>query len=415
MKRVELSAASWKNPRVAHESLAAALGFPAYYGHNLDALYDCLTDLPETQLVIEDCDQAAAEMPEKWPGFLSVFSDAAKANSALEIILLPGKGGSGSITHGPKGNISKAPFLSTLLACYQVRRRPAQKEAFGRYIQETAQSLGYSYRMETQKGRLASRNLIVGDPEKAKVVFTAHYDTCSEMPVPNLIFPKNMVLTILVQMPLILLMVALGIGAGTLAYRWTGQELSYRLVFLVVYFGLFALMFLGPANRHTANDNTSGVAALLSIMASLPAQQRHTAAFLFFDNEEYGKVGSKQYKKAHPDLMEGKVLLNLDCIGDGDNFLIVAPKKAEDELKNLLRDAFRDEDGKRAVHCSAKNTHYNSDQMSFPQGAAVAACRKNRFGYYVPRIHTRRDVICAESNLAYVTQGALRLTEALSR
>ena len=34
-----------------HENLAVALGFPVWYGHNLDALYDCLTDLSEDTLL----------------------------------------------------------------------------------------------------------------------------------------------------------------------------------------------------------------------------------------------------------------------------------------------------------------------------------------------------------------------------
>ena len=91
MNRVQLSAAAWDTPQAAHDALARALSFPDYYGRNLDALYDCLTDLSETQLVIEDCAQAARQM-EKWPGFLTVFMDAAGANPGLEIRLLPGNG-----------------------------------------------------------------------------------------------------------------------------------------------------------------------------------------------------------------------------------------------------------------------------------------------------------------------------------
>jgi len=30
---------------VIHEQLAHALQFPDFYGHNLDALYDCMTDV----------------------------------------------------------------------------------------------------------------------------------------------------------------------------------------------------------------------------------------------------------------------------------------------------------------------------------------------------------------------------------
>lgn len=91
MKRVQLSAAAWRSPMDAHADLARALDFPAYYGHNLDALHDCLTDLNDTQLVIEDCAPASARI-ENWSGFLAVFFDAALNNPGLEIRLLPGNG-----------------------------------------------------------------------------------------------------------------------------------------------------------------------------------------------------------------------------------------------------------------------------------------------------------------------------------
>jgi RNAse (barnase) inhibitor barstar len=95
MKRVQLSAARWLSAAQAHGALAAALDFPEYYGKNLDALHDCLTDLNDTQLVIEDC-AAAGEKMEKWPRFLAVFFDAAAENPGLEIKLLPGNGDYGA-------------------------------------------------------------------------------------------------------------------------------------------------------------------------------------------------------------------------------------------------------------------------------------------------------------------------------
>ena len=88
MNRVQLSAAAWDTPEKAHAALADALAFPAYYGHNLDALHDCLTSLGDIQLVITDCAAASAGM-EKWSGFLSVFFDAASENPGLDIRLLP--------------------------------------------------------------------------------------------------------------------------------------------------------------------------------------------------------------------------------------------------------------------------------------------------------------------------------------
>ena len=88
MNRVQLSAAAWDTPEKAHGDLARALSFPAYYGNNLDALHDCLTGLRDVQLTITGC-AAAGEKMEKWPGFLSVFFDAAKENPGLNIRLLP--------------------------------------------------------------------------------------------------------------------------------------------------------------------------------------------------------------------------------------------------------------------------------------------------------------------------------------
>ncbi|MBE5781750.1 MAG: M28 family peptidase [Clostridiales bacterium] len=304
-------------------------------------------------------------------------------------------------------------ILNELLEKYQVRRTKAQKTAFLEFAQEACAKRGYEARIEEYKGSRKSRNLVAGDPEKALVIFTAHYDTCAEMPVPNLIFPKNMPLTFLVQMPLVLVMLALGLGTGLLLWHVTGNELMYSLGFLTVYFGLFALIFFGPANRHTANDNTSGTASLFRIMEMLPEDQRKKAAFIFFDNEEFGKIGSQQYAKAHPDIKKNALIVNLDCIGDGQHFLIVAPKKKDEALEKLLLDSFQDQGEHKAIHCSAKNTHYNSDQLAFTKGTAIAACRKNKLGYHVPRIHTRRDVICEESNLEYVCQGAVKMVDFL--
>lgn len=90
MATIRLSAASWKTPQDAHRALAVALDFPAYYGHNLDALHDCLTALPPTELLIANCGRAAAAMPEKWPGFVQVFLDSARENSRLRLSLYPG-------------------------------------------------------------------------------------------------------------------------------------------------------------------------------------------------------------------------------------------------------------------------------------------------------------------------------------
>ena len=46
---VEADLANLRTRKAALAAIGKAFGFPRWYGANLDALYDCLTDLPETQ------------------------------------------------------------------------------------------------------------------------------------------------------------------------------------------------------------------------------------------------------------------------------------------------------------------------------------------------------------------------------
>lgn len=47
MKEITIDCVNLENPRALHQALSEALDFPAWYGHNLDALHDMLTSLAE--------------------------------------------------------------------------------------------------------------------------------------------------------------------------------------------------------------------------------------------------------------------------------------------------------------------------------------------------------------------------------
>lgn len=71
-----------------HNYLRSALALPVYYGANLDALYDCLTELDAaTELVVPAV--IADEAHLGWYGeqLLQVLQDAAEENEALTVTI----------------------------------------------------------------------------------------------------------------------------------------------------------------------------------------------------------------------------------------------------------------------------------------------------------------------------------------
>ncbi len=67
-----------------HDILARELHFPEWYGRNLDALHDCLTDLHEdTQISVIRIDSADAELQQYLSRVLRVLHDSAEENDHL--------------------------------------------------------------------------------------------------------------------------------------------------------------------------------------------------------------------------------------------------------------------------------------------------------------------------------------------
>ena len=76
-----------------------------------------------------------------------------------------------------------------VLTAFPVRKSKQQKQEFRDAVQSYLAQFGYSASVE--KGSLGCRNMVIGDPETAQYLITAHYDTCARLPIPSLITPCN--------------------------------------------------------------------------------------------------------------------------------------------------------------------------------------------------------------------------------
>ena len=82
MKQVILDGNLLGDISQVHDYLKEMLEFPEYYGKNLDALYDCLTDLADVEITITVPEEDGAIFQK----VLRVFKSADRENENLKLI-----------------------------------------------------------------------------------------------------------------------------------------------------------------------------------------------------------------------------------------------------------------------------------------------------------------------------------------
>ena len=296
---------------------------------------------------------------------------------------------------------------------FPVRKSKTQKQQFRMAVRSYGESFGYTYTEE--KAPLGARNLIFGDPEHARYLVTAHYDTPARMPFPNFITPQNMAVYLLYQIGIALLLCV-----PVFLLTWLVGSLTENglLATLTGYGTLLLLLYLlvaGPANPNNANDNTSGVILVLETMKALPEALRDKVCFVLFDLEEAGLIGSMSYHGKHKKAAKNQLVLNADCVGDGDEILLIPSKKLRKKhpqrLENWKSDCLPRGEKTIAVHDKGL-CFFPSDQANFPLGVGIAAFRRSKvFGLYCARIHTPKDTVCEENNMILIRDTLIRIIE----
>jgi hypothetical protein len=309
--------------------------------------------------------------------------------------------------------------IKTLLDQYQIRKTYKQKQAFIEFMRSHAYEHGYKLEEQHYK-RGRGKNLMVGNPETAEVIVTAHYDTPPNalMPIATVVgnVPMYIISQFLVFLPVLVVFWILqllitvifgGIGIFAAPTFFFGLQISlFMLIMLILW--CFQMM-MGIANKNNANDNTSGVSVLLSLLEDLPRDQRSKVCFVFFDEEEKGLEGSKSFKKFYFEDIRHKPLINFDCVGYGKHLMFITKKEfRESKFNQLLTETTNG----KALMKEARHYVYASDQLIFKNSVGVAALHKTPIlGYCLSRLHSRFDNRFSSDNIEELNQIMIKFIE----
>ncbi|MBQ8555884.1 MAG: M28 family peptidase [Clostridia bacterium] len=305
-------------------------------------------------------------------------------------------------------------ILEQLNEKFPIRRTKEQKAAFREWVKVNIEKRGYSVKIE-KNDKDKHYNIVVGNPDKAEITFTAHYDTPGCIGIPNLLIPRNWGVYFLYQALVVGGMLAIALGVGLVLGAVTQSQQVMLLGYFGVYLALLMSMLYGPANKHNVNDNTSGVAALLELMSRIPAQQRGKVAFILFDNEEKGCRGSKAYAKDHLEMQHTGFVVNLDCVGVGEHIILSVPALAKNmDQYEVLSRTLTGNDAYQVHQFSSLTTRGNSDFRSFKCGIGVSAHKWVKgVGYMTTRIHTGRDTQADQANIDFLAERLSACVEGL--
>ncbi len=295
-------------------------------------------------------------------------------------------------------------YLNEIIEKHEIRRTKEEKQAFIEYVKKE-----FNDRVVVETNN-KNHNIIIGHIEDAKVIFTAHYDTPATSLLPNLMLPKNKILGLVYQFgyPFSIAMVALLITYIPKIYFGLSNFI-WIISYLVVYFGMFYLCTKTFKNKKNSNDNTSGVSTVLALAAS----NLKNSAFLLFDNEEKGLLGSKAYSKQHKELLKDKLLINLDCVGNGNNLIVISKKQARTlKIYESLQETMISDENYNVLYLPLEKSLSNSDHKNFVNGVCIVACKKSKHHLlYTPRIHTNRDIIANEENIIFLVNKLSEFTK----
>lgn len=91
MNTVVIDCKTVKSMDDVHETFRSSLPLPQYYGNNLDALHDVLTDIREyTSIIVLNSGTVPVAAAGKWGAFTAMLKDTAEQNKMIRLFTVGG-------------------------------------------------------------------------------------------------------------------------------------------------------------------------------------------------------------------------------------------------------------------------------------------------------------------------------------
>ncbi len=306
-------------------------------------------------------------------------------------------------------------FAERIERDYPVRRKAAEKEKFRIWLVAKLREMGYHAELQSGESALQAgghtTNVVVGDPENAKIILSAHYDTGLRELLPPIICPTRPVTGTLYQaLTPLLALIGSFLIALALTFPFNAPQLTLP-IFVVLLFSALAYLRFGPSETRNENDNGAAVAVLLETAKNLTPRYRSNVCFVFFDCGAQANQGARAFRRRYPVTKE-KSILNLDCVGQGDEILFLPSKYSRwnTELLDFINESFAELEmpaGKAVFLKTDGLVYYPSDNRKFRYSTAVCAVKKvSGFGRCIaPRSSGAAD----EKNISILSAGLVKL------
>ncbi len=292
---------------------------------------------------------------------------------------------------------------------FPVRKTEKEKQVFISFLEEELQKMGYTPRVE-ETGRVKSRNIVVGNPEKAAVVLCAHYDTPARKWFGNLQIPVNVPVYLGYQLLNMLILLIPSLILYLLAWQVLGKTAVW--IFLLSYLALLLMETMGVGNQQNRNQS-SGLTALMEIAFLLPEKARTHVAFVFFDRGEMFTLGAKNYAKEHLQVQYTRLILQLDALGYGRELLLISRKGAQKctGYQRVVRTLKKTE---------CMNFHVSGNGLSicpgdykcFQCGMILMACTHRPIaGLCIPYLQTSKDTQTDEKQVESIVKSVVQAVQ----